>query len=76
MFRVGNLRFAAPQPPVPFSGTRQAASYGAACPQQGVTLLDLGILNLTIPLIPGSAGTSEDCKAILRSARRILYKIA
>ena len=32
---VGSLRWAAPQPTAPWSGTRQATAFGAVCPQQG-----------------------------------------
>jgi para-nitrobenzyl esterase len=35
---VGALRWRAPQPPTPWSGTREATSFGAACPQQGSAL--------------------------------------
>jgi para-nitrobenzyl esterase len=30
---VGNLRFAPPQPPVPWTGIRQATAFGSPCPQ-------------------------------------------
>jgi para-nitrobenzyl esterase len=35
---VGPLRWRAPQPPAPWSGTREATAFGAACPQQGSSL--------------------------------------
>ena len=61
---LGNLRFAAPQPPLAFSGIRQATSYATACPQEGVTLLTLGIINITYSIDP-STGTSEDCETTM-----------
>ena len=57
---VGNLRFAPSEPPLKFTGVRQATSFGAACIQQAVTIAS----------IPGAGGsssgpsinvTSEDC---------------
>ena len=44
---VGSLRWVAPQPSAPWSGTRQAVSYGAYCPQ--------GFSEI------GPGGGSEDC---------------
>ncbi|KAF9043105.1 carotenoid ester lipase precursor [Panaeolus papilionaceus] len=35
---VGDLRFALPKEPKPFEGIRNATSYGAACPQQALTI--------------------------------------
>ncbi|TDL16440.1 sterol esterase [Rickenella mellea] len=34
---VGNLRFAPPEPPIPFKDIRQATSFGNECPQEPVT---------------------------------------
>ncbi|KAH9476605.1 Lipase 4 [Psilocybe cubensis] len=31
---IGNLRFAPPEPPIPFQGVRQATNFGSACFQQ------------------------------------------
>ncbi|TFY61853.1 hypothetical protein EVJ58_g4251 [Rhodofomes roseus] len=56
---VGNLRFAAPQEPEPFTGVADATSYGAACPQQDIVLPDLLPKNVTITSASGLI--SEDC---------------
>lgn len=61
LYRVGNLRFAPPEPPLKFNGVRNASAYGAACAQQSKSLqvvprLTLGIL-LPLPNI------SEDCES-------------
>ena len=56
---VGDLRFAPAEPPLKFTGVRQATSFGPACIQQAVN----------IPSIPGGGSatgssinvTSEDC---------------
>ena len=71
VFRVGNLRFAAPQPPLKFDGVRQATSYGAACTQSGFGDLPgvpPGDTPGDIPDIPGGfpplpTVQSEDCKS-------------
>ncbi|HEX3139840.1 MAG TPA: carboxylesterase family protein [Rhizobacter sp.] len=48
---VGELRWKAPAPPAPWSGTRSATSYGHHCPQKA-----------TSPLSSyGTAGGQEDC---------------
>ncbi|MCW3014049.1 MAG: hypothetical protein JWO02_1141 [Solirubrobacterales bacterium] len=46
---VGDLRLRAPQPPIPWSGTRDATSYGPQAPQKA-----MGPVRLTPPM-------SEDC---------------
>uniref|UniRef100_A0A8H8CFU5 Carboxylic ester hydrolase n=1 Tax=Psilocybe cubensis TaxID=181762 RepID=A0A8H8CFU5_PSICU len=59
---VGNLRFAPPQPPIPFAGVKPATSFGAACFQQlpqGIfaDLIAQGvILNFTTTPTEGPAG--------------------
>ncbi|CCL99218.1 uncharacterized protein FIBRA_01233 [Fibroporia radiculosa] len=56
---LGNLRFAKPQAPLPFSGVQQAMSYGAACSQQaGFTPPGLPF---TFPTSAPLANISEDC---------------
>ncbi|TDL14968.1 carotenoid ester lipase precursor [Rickenella mellea] len=58
----GNLRFAAPQPPVAFSGVRDATFWGAACPQQSVLpFFDIDGLNITVPGTTALVENSEDC---------------
>ncbi|MFC5148232.1 carboxylesterase/lipase family protein [Streptomyces aureoversilis] len=58
---VGALRFAAPAPPLPWEGTRQAAEFGPAAPQSGPVRTDPGegtdwlTLNISTP-DPGAAG--------------------
>ncbi|KAF8987712.1 carotenoid ester lipase precursor [Cyathus striatus] len=62
---VGKLRFAPPQPPVPFSGIHQATNFGLACPQQAANLTVSPAFHVpsnvtsvfSFPNIP----TSEDC---------------
>ncbi|KAH9936513.1 sterol esterase [Fomitopsis serialis] len=56
---VGNLRFAAPQEPEPFTGVADATTYGAACPQQDIVLPELLPKNVTITTSGGLV--SEDC---------------
>ncbi|TDL14969.1 carotenoid ester lipase precursor [Rickenella mellea] len=58
----GDLRFAAPQPPVAFSGVRDATFWGAACPQQQIlSFIDIDGLNITIPGTTALVENSEDC---------------
>ncbi|MGA5129844.1 carboxylesterase/lipase family protein [Streptomyces olivoreticuli] len=57
---VGTLRFAAPVPPLPWEGTREAAEFGPAAPQSGpgaspVEGTDWLTLNVCTP-DPGAAG--------------------
>ncbi|KAF8984765.1 carotenoid ester lipase precursor [Cyathus striatus] len=62
---VGKLRFAPPQPPVPFSGIHQATNFGLTCPQQAANLTVSPAFHVpsnvtsvfSFPNIP----TSEDC---------------
>uniref|UniRef100_A0A8C9Q773 Carboxylic ester hydrolase n=1 Tax=Spermophilus dauricus TaxID=99837 RepID=A0A8C9Q773_SPEDA len=55
---VGPLRFAAPEPPDPWSGVRDGTSHPAMCLQDVArNTLVMNLLNLTLPLIP----MSEDC---------------
>ncbi|EPT05372.1 hypothetical protein FOMPIDRAFT_1156199 [Fomitopsis schrenkii] len=56
---VGNLRFAAPQPPTSFTGVADATSFGAVCPQQDIALPALLPANVTITSPSGLV--SEDC---------------
>ncbi|KAF5315372.1 hypothetical protein D9619_007119 [Psilocybe cf. subviscida] len=49
---LGPLRFAPPQPPIPFAGIRQATAFGAACFQQQST---------GVTTAPPPGGISEDC---------------
>lgn len=60
--RVGNLRFAAPQPPTSFDGVADATSYGAVCPQQDIVLPELLPKNVTITTPSGLV--SEDCTCL------------
>jgi len=53
---VGNLRFALPKPPLKFAGVRQVTSFGAACPQQAVSIPGLGPIS-------GALASSEDCRS-------------
>jgi len=55
MDRTGDLRFGLPKAPIVFKGLRDAVSYGAACPQHGVT----GPIEQ-----PPPTNTSEDCKLL------------
>ena len=55
MDRTGDLRFGLPKAPIVFKGLRDAISYGAACPQHGVT----GPIEQ-----PPPTNTSEDCKLL------------
>ena len=56
---VGDLRFAPAEPPLKFTGVRQATSFGAACIQQAVNLTALpGSGSVTGPSLNI---TSEDC---------------
>uniref|UniRef100_A0A8D2E2E5 Carboxylesterase type B domain-containing protein n=1 Tax=Sciurus vulgaris TaxID=55149 RepID=A0A8D2E2E5_SCIVU len=55
---LGPLRFAAPEPPEPWSGVRDGTSHPAMCLQDVARdSLVMNLLNLTLPLIP----MSEDC---------------
>ncbi|XP_048648608.1 cocaine esterase-like isoform X8 [Marmota marmota marmota] len=56
---VGPLRFAAPEPPEPWSGVRDGTSHPAMCLQdaKAMNTQSLKLLNLTLPSIP----MSEDC---------------
>ncbi|EED79829.1 sterol esterase from carbohydrate esterase family CE10 [Postia placenta Mad-698-R] len=56
---IGPLRFAPPQWPEPFTGIRQAISYGPACPQQPAVTPD--VLPITVPTVPAPSNQSEDC---------------
>jgi carboxylesterase type B len=61
---VGDLRFAPPVPPVPFSGVHQATSFGAACFQQSSSLSALGPVGNAVASAIGGTGPaviSEDC---------------
>lgn len=60
--RVGNLRFAAPQPPTSFTGVADATSFGAVCPQQDIALPALLPANVTITSPSGLV--SEDCTCL------------
>jgi len=55
MDRTGDLRFGLPKAPIAFKGLRVAVSYGAACPQQGVT----GPIEQ-----PPPTNISEDCESL------------
>ena len=52
---VGDLRFALPKTPLNFGGVRQATSFGAACPQQNITIPGIGPP-------PSPASFEEDCR--------------
>ena len=58
---TGERRFGLPQDPLPFDGIRRATAFGAACPQQNITL------NATLygdfKLHP-SSNVSEDCMVL------------
>ncbi|KDR77272.1 hypothetical protein GALMADRAFT_120430 [Galerina marginata CBS 339.88] len=63
---VGDLRFAPPRPPAPFTGVRQATSFGAACFQQAInaTALSAPLGDIGSAIAKGIAGftnVSEDC---------------
>ncbi|KAF8989410.1 carotenoid ester lipase precursor [Cyathus striatus] len=62
---VGNLRFTPPQSPLKFSGVRQAASYGLACPQQAakpsVSALPPPLQTALLTNIGRNVSASEDC---------------
>lgn len=55
---IGPLRFAPPQWPEPFTGIREAISYGPACPQQPAVTPD--VLPITVPTVPAPSNQSED----------------
>ncbi len=52
---VGPLRFAAPEPPEPWTGEREATAFGAAPPQP------VDGLSVMLGLLPANLETSEDC---------------
>uniref|UniRef100_A0A8H7XXZ4 Carboxylic ester hydrolase n=1 Tax=Psilocybe cubensis TaxID=181762 RepID=A0A8H7XXZ4_PSICU len=62
---IGNLRFAPPEPPIPFNGVRQATTFGSACFQQVQPSINISASPAVTP--PSASGTSsslavsEDC---------------
>ena len=58
--RIGELRFAPPQPPASFTGLRQAREYGPGCPIHNLTLNPAFLAQLP-PSVPKVI--SEDCKS-------------
>ncbi|TFK32450.1 sterol esterase [Crucibulum laeve] len=58
---LGRLRFAPPEPPIPFSGVHPATAFGPACPQQATALPAIPGLNITFGSTGGPTNTSEDC---------------
>jgi neuroligin len=67
---VGELRFRPPEPPVVWSGTRLADTFGAVCPQRYPDISNRSAALLNMPrgryhhlkrLIPLLANQSEDC---------------
>ncbi|KAF8896776.1 carotenoid ester lipase precursor [Gymnopilus junonius] len=65
LLNVGNLRFAPPQLPLPFTGVRQATSFGAACFQQASSFggINTSVLEIIAPELATTAPfvASEDC---------------
>ncbi|KAI1317073.1 hypothetical protein EDD11_009056 [Mortierella claussenii] len=55
---VGNLRFAAPKPKAPFSGTWDATHYKGVCPQ---TAQSAGFIPLVLSYLENGAAEQEDC---------------
>ncbi|TFK62937.1 alpha/beta-hydrolase [Pluteus cervinus] len=59
---VGNLRFAPPQPPIPFKGIQDASNFGAACFQQDEDFpLIFGMNESALIASDLTNGISEDC---------------
>ena len=56
---VGDLRFAPAEPPLKFTGVRQATSFGAACIQQAINISSIPGAGSVIG--PSLNVTSEDC---------------
>jgi acetylcholinesterase len=72
--RVGNLRFAHPEPPLTFAGVRQTTRFGAACPQQAMNISSipgLGSRRASLPAPPSSE--SEDCRTDIYTYYLILF---
>lgn len=73
---VGNLRFAPPQAPIPFTGVKQATAFGAACYQQqpgGIFGLLIALGAILEFLFTGSiTNVSEDCKWLELLTRWVL----
>ncbi len=61
---TGDLRFGLPQPPLPFDGTRQATAFGAACPQQSISINRTLFRDFKFPPI---SNISEDCMLLFIS---------
>jgi len=55
---TGERRFGLPQDPLPFDGIRQATAFGAACPQQNITVNATLFGDLKFPTV---SNISEDC---------------
>ena len=56
---IGDLRFSQAEPPLKFTGVRQATSFGAACIQQAINIPPIpGVGSVTGPSLNV---TSEDC---------------
>ena len=60
---TGELRFGLPQDPLPFDGIRQATAFGAACPQQNITVNNATLFGDF--KFPPLSSVSEDCKVLL-----------
>jgi para-nitrobenzyl esterase len=68
---VGRLRWKPPEPPVPWSGVREALSRGFACPQLGFSgefVGDEDCLTLNVyapPMAPDAIATGEDRRPVM-----------
>ena len=58
---TGELRFGLPQDPLPFDGIRQSTAFGAACPQQNVTVNATLFSDVEFPTV---SHVSEDCAVL------------
>ena len=58
---TGERRFGLPEDPLPFDGIRQATAFGAACPQQNITLNATLFGDFKFPTL---SNISEDCAVL------------